>query len=106
MTTNTAHGLPDCPSYIAHPQAVWFEEHWRPIFNARDEEVRRLESGGMEMSATIEMLLAENKRLREALDVNAKLIAVMRHDLLTLGVNFDFQKAPERWAALKDRGGE
>lgn len=23
---NTVQGLPECPSYIAHPQSVWFED--------------------------------------------------------------------------------
>lgn len=23
--------LPECPYYVAHPQAVWFNEHWRPV---------------------------------------------------------------------------
>jgi hypothetical protein len=23
--------IPECPKYIAHPQSVWFHEHWLPI---------------------------------------------------------------------------
>lgn len=26
-----ARELPECPNYMAHPQAVWFNEHWRLI---------------------------------------------------------------------------
>lgn len=25
--------VPECPRYMAHPQAVWFEIHWRPIID-------------------------------------------------------------------------
>lgn len=41
--------IPKCPRYVAHPQAVWFEEHWRPI---------------------IEKLKAENANLKQALELN------------------------------------
>lgn len=31
LTEAVLRNLPECPNYAAHPQAVWFEEHWRPI---------------------------------------------------------------------------
>lgn len=67
--SNTASGLPRCPDYVAHPQSVWFNEHWRPILDARDEEVKRLNEytiPGYEQ--IVAELKAENKRLREALE--------------------------------------
>ncbi len=36
--------LPQCPSYVAHPQAVWFETHWRPKFIALEAEIEHLQS--------------------------------------------------------------
>lgn len=68
---NTASGIPRCPDYIAHPQSVWFEEHWRPLFDARDEEVKRLErykSMWHELRHLIDRLEVENKLKTEALE--------------------------------------
>lgn len=31
--------LPECPAYVSHPQSVWFEEHWRPLLQAKDAEI-------------------------------------------------------------------
>ncbi len=32
--------IPKCPDYIAHPQSVWFEEHWRPLIE-KEREINR-----------------------------------------------------------------
>lgn len=41
--------LPECPSYVAHPQAVWFECHWRPMIAARDAEIAKLKASEDEL---------------------------------------------------------
>jgi len=33
--------LPNCPSYMAHPQAVWFEIHWKPEFENLQKKCNR-----------------------------------------------------------------
>jgi hypothetical protein len=43
--------LPECPKYVAHPQAVWFHEHWRPIF--------------IHLQAELQKVREENERIRE-----------------------------------------
>lgn len=35
--------IPECPYYVAHPQAVWFNEHWRPLLAAKDAEIKKWE---------------------------------------------------------------
>ncbi len=60
--------LPDCPKYVAHPQSVWFEEHWRPIFDKLQAALKiyegpRLTSAGQ----AIKKLQEDNTRLRIAL---------------------------------------
>lgn len=61
---NTDTSLPECPNYVAHPQAVWFNEHWRPIFEARDEEIKALN----QCQEHNRKAWKENKRLREELE--------------------------------------
>ena len=40
MTTERKHReLPECPSYVAHPQSVWFRCHWRPIIDELKAEL-------------------------------------------------------------------
>ena len=34
--------LPEIYKECAHPQSVWFEEHWRPVFNQLQSENQRL----------------------------------------------------------------
>lgn len=34
MNSEPRYELLQCPSYVAHPQSVWFETHWRPAFEA------------------------------------------------------------------------
>lgn len=41
-TLNNTNKLPECPNYVAHPQSVWFEEHWRPALAAKNAEIERL----------------------------------------------------------------
>lgn len=50
--------LPECPRYVAHPQSVWFNEHWRPI---------------------IEKLKAENAELKEKYENIYHRINTYRH---------------------------
>ena len=39
----------------------------------------------------------------KTLEIKAKIIAVMEHDLLLLGVNFDFDKVVGRYKQLRDK---
>ena len=34
--------LPKIDNHIAHPQSVWFEEHWRPLFEKLEKENSKL----------------------------------------------------------------
>lgn len=40
--------LPECPRYVAHPQSVWFNEHWRPIIERlkAENEILQGENAG------------------------------------------------------------
>jgi hypothetical protein len=39
-------GLPECPNYVAHPQSVWFNEHWRPA-------IEQLKAENLELKNTL-----------------------------------------------------
>ncbi len=41
---STENKLPECPYYVAHPQAVWFNEHWRPVIEQLKAEKEKLKS--------------------------------------------------------------
>jgi len=47
-----------------------------------------------------EKLCSERDALKEILEDKQRIIAVMDHDLLNLGVNFDFDAVFERWKEL------
>jgi len=34
--------IPNIPNYVAHPQSVWFECHWRPIFDKYEKHIEEL----------------------------------------------------------------
>ena len=65
MTTERKHReLPECPSYVAHPQSVWFHCHWRPIIEelkAENEKLIKL------MSVQLDML-EQNKKMSEEIE--------------------------------------
>lgn len=42
------NGLPECPNYMAHPQSVWFNEHWRPVIEQLKAENGRLAQSELE----------------------------------------------------------
>lgn len=67
--------LPDCPNYIAHPQSVWFENHWRPTFveleaklGAAEKEIERLSGVAQrEIQRMQEAFLGEQSAVLEAI---------------------------------------
>lgn len=73
--------LPNCPSYIAHPQGVWYITHWMPIFQAMRDENARLRKAidfAYELGATSFPLYREDQnKMLDALycaqnDINPK----------------------------------
>ncbi len=69
-----ARELPEIYQSCAHPQSVWFEEHWRPIFDSLVKENEELERE-VEMSRdrarlnmqSAEKLEKENEELKSSL---------------------------------------
>lgn len=59
--------IPECPNYVAHPQSVWFEIHWRPIIDALKQENEALIK---ERTAyrTLKSLMADNAEVCELHD--------------------------------------
>lgn len=47
--------IPECPRYVADPQAVWFEEHWRPIIISQQFEIIKLKT---ELALAIDLINA------------------------------------------------
>jgi hypothetical protein len=62
--------IPECPNYIAHPQSVWFHEHWLPIIKNQNEEIKRLQQIVTEPG--------EGNRYRLLMNDNQKLTSDMR----------------------------
>ena len=84
--------IPNIPFYVAHPQSVWFEEHWRPIIEKLQAENERLKEVisylpkvptqpyEKEMAQKIIELEAENTKLRNAVDLCDKQIRELEKD--------------------------
>lgn len=76
--------IPECPSYVAHPQSVWFYFHWRPIIDALSRESaelkRKLEHMNAHDKSRVNALL-EIDRLKAELEMRTdqakRLAAVM-----------------------------
>jgi hypothetical protein len=48
--------IPECPKYVAHPQAVWFYEHWRPIIDQCAARIALAEARCRELEAELDSL--------------------------------------------------
>lgn len=60
--------LPEIYEGCAHPQAVWFEEHWRPIFEKLKFDNERLWVSFNYYKKRILAAYTEAEQLREALN--------------------------------------
>jgi hypothetical protein len=60
--------LPEIQNYVAHPQSVWFETHWRPLFEVIQKENAELKIIGLKYSSDIDSLLKERGDLKIKLD--------------------------------------
>lgn len=59
MSKSIEAKLPECPYYVAHPQAVWFNEHWRPVIEQLKAEIEQLKNDLTASSTVIDILKAD-----------------------------------------------
>lgn len=51
--------IPNMPNSIAHPQAVWFECHWLPIFERQQKVIEGLRDYVEDLNSEIQDLKYE-----------------------------------------------
>ena len=70
---NKPRELPECPDYMAHPQSVWFECHWRPKFTDLQEQYDELRELNRKQCNHAQNLQAHCDSLAESLEWLLKL---------------------------------
>lgn len=101
--------IPKCPNYVAHPQAVWFEEHWLPIIEKLKVEKEELMQNWaddklqlalkysqrcdeiVEMKKNIHKLTHQVEILKKALEF----VSICGHDDDCLFINSKDESSPE-----------
>lgn len=70
--------LPEIYNACAHPQAVWFEEHWRPIFIKMQKRIEELEG---ELDNKRGAMTLEIHRLMQALTKERQISKMLEEGL-------------------------
>jgi DUF2075 family protein len=70
---------------------------------AKTRDFHSLNPQAIETTNTIRLHEAQNKALHQVLDEKQKIIVVMYRELLSKGVNFDFDKALERYDDIQKK---
>jgi chromosome segregation ATPase len=66
--------IPECPHYIAHPQSVWFNEHWRPIIAKLESELAEAKAENNQLVYELDKSRSDHMKAYDDLDdVNIKL---------------------------------
>lgn len=82
LKMSTENKLPECPYYVAHPQAVWFNEHWRPVI-----EQLKAENISKDIKITIQhdkitALKSKLAKAKEALNISLNYLHWREDDLI------------------------
>lgn len=98
---STENKLPEIDCNVAHPQAVWFNEHWRPVIEQLKAELEKVQQDKASNDSDYLKLSAENNSLKSKIKYANDEIHTLKNKLLVFeGMTFSEN---QEIAALKSK---